>query len=125
MNEGGYVYAMGSNTDSKLGIGNPDIRSVNVPTLVEGLCNIVKVSVGNSHTLALGADGAAYSWGQAFYGALGLQPSNSTYSQSSPQQIKIENVREISAGGKHSFFLTQNMRVLCCGDGSNGQLGLE
>jgi alpha-tubulin suppressor-like RCC1 family protein len=63
LNEGGYVYAMGSNTDSKLGIGNSDIRSVNVPTLVEGLCNIVKVSVGNSHTLALGADGATFSWG--------------------------------------------------------------
>ena len=63
MNEGGYVYAMGSNTDSKLGIGNSEIRSVNVPTLVEGICNISKVSCGNSHTLALGADGSAYSWG--------------------------------------------------------------
>jgi alpha-tubulin suppressor-like RCC1 family protein len=40
MSEGGYVYAMGSNTDCKLGIGNSEIRSVNVPTLVEGICNI-------------------------------------------------------------------------------------
>jgi alpha-tubulin suppressor-like RCC1 family protein len=72
MNEGGYVYAMGSNTDSKLGIGNSDLRSVNVPTLVDGICNISKVSCGNAHTVALGTDGSAYTWGQAFYGALGL-----------------------------------------------------
>jgi alpha-tubulin suppressor-like RCC1 family protein len=57
MSEGGYVYAMGSNTDSKLGIGNSEIRSVNVPTLVEGICNIQKISCGNAHTLALGTDG--------------------------------------------------------------------
>jgi len=54
---------MGSNADQKLGIGSPDTRSVNVPTLVEGICNIVKVVCGNAHTLALGCDGVAYSWG--------------------------------------------------------------
>lgn len=70
--EGGYVYAMGSNTDAKLGIGNAEMRSVNVPTLVDGISNISKVAVGNAHSLALGADGSVYSWGQAFYGALGL-----------------------------------------------------
>ena len=80
INEGGYVYAMGSNVDSKLGIGDSEIRSVNVPTLVDGICNITKVSAGNSHSMALGADGSAYTWGQAFYGALGLSYGNSGYS---------------------------------------------
>jgi alpha-tubulin suppressor-like RCC1 family protein len=68
---------MGSNADSKLGIGSIDVRSVNVPTLVEGICNIVKVACGNSHTIALGSDGSAYTWGQAFYGALGVVGGNS------------------------------------------------
>ena len=63
MNEGGYVYAMGSNVDNKLGIGNSEVRSVNVPTLVDGICNITKVSAGNSHSMALGVDGSAYTWG--------------------------------------------------------------
>lgn len=54
---------MGSNIDSKLGLGNTEIKSVNVPTLVDGICNIIKVSAGNSHTIALGADGSAYTWG--------------------------------------------------------------
>lgn len=75
MSDGGYVYSMGSNVDCKLGLGNTDLRSVNVPTLVDGICNIVKVSAGNAHTVALGSDGSAYTWGQSFYGALGLASS--------------------------------------------------
>lgn len=71
MNDGGYVYAMGSNVDCKLGIGKSELRSANVPTLVEGICNISKICTGNAHTVALGADGSAYTWGQSFYGALG------------------------------------------------------
>lgn len=71
---------MGSNTDAKLGIGNSELRSVNVPTLVDGIANITKVACGNAHTLAMGHDGVVYSWGQAFYGALGLNTNNSGYS---------------------------------------------
>ena len=55
--DGGYVYAMGNNAEGRLGISNPQIRSCNVPTLVEGICNIAKVSCGAAHTLALGEDG--------------------------------------------------------------------
>ena len=78
------MYAMGSNADSKLGIGTQDVSSVNVPTLVEGICNIVKVSCGNSHSIALGSDGIAYTWGQAFYGALGVASGNSVQSIPTP-----------------------------------------
>lgn len=70
--DGGYVYSMGSNVDGKLGLNNSEIRSVNVPTLVDGICNIIKVGAGNAHSVALGSDGKAYTWGQSFYGALGL-----------------------------------------------------
>ena len=52
--DGGYVYSMGSNIDGKLGLGNQELRSVNVPTLVDGICNIQKVAAGNAHTIALG-----------------------------------------------------------------------
>lgn len=75
---------MGSNADCKLGIGSSDVRSVNVPTLVEGICNIVKVTCGNSHTIALGSDGSAFTWGQAFYGALGIVNGSSVHNQSTP-----------------------------------------
>ena len=61
--EGGYVYAMGNNADGKLGIGNEEQAMCVVPTLVEGIFNIDKVSCGMSHTLAVSSNGTAYSWG--------------------------------------------------------------
>lgn len=67
---------MGSNSEGRLGTGNAEIRSSNVPTLVDGLQNIKKVSCGSSHSLALSEDGKAYAWGQAFYGALGIAPND-------------------------------------------------
>lgn len=115
---------MGSNVDCKLGLGSTDIRSVNVPTLVDGICNITKVGAGNAHTIALGADGKAYTWGQSFYGALGLSASSQNLHQASPQRVEIDNVRDVSAGGRHSFFVAGS-KVLCCGDANHGQLGLD
>ena len=73
--DGGYVYAMGSNSEGRLGTGDAEMRYCNVPTLVENLSNIKKVSCGTSHTLALSNDGEVYAWGQAFYGALGVTPN--------------------------------------------------
>ena len=63
---------MGSNKEGKLGIGSSDTTHCNVPTLVEGIRGIQKVSCGGSHTLAINFEGEVYSWGQACYGALAL-----------------------------------------------------
>lgn len=43
-----------------------DVRSRNVPTLVQGLQDIcvVGVSMHDSHTLALAADGSVYAFGK-------------------------------------------------------------
>ena len=107
--DGGYVYAMGSNADGRLGTGNPDMRSCNVPTLVDGLSNIKKVSCGAAHTLALGEDGRAYSWGQAFYGALGQgNVENNVYA---PREIEMnrffnEGLKDLEAGSRHSIFIS-------------------
>ena len=70
--DGGFVYAMGSNSEGKLGIGDPSRQVCNVPTLVEGVYNAKKVSCGLSHTLAVDYDGHVFAWGQSFYGALGI-----------------------------------------------------
>jgi len=32
---------------------------------------------------------------------------------------------DISAGGRHSFFLTEDQTLFCCGDANHGQLGLD
>jgi alpha-tubulin suppressor-like RCC1 family protein len=70
--DGGHVYSMGSNSEGKLGVGDKTLKSSNVPCLVEGIENIVKVTCGMSHTLAINDKGEAYAWGQGFYGATGV-----------------------------------------------------
>ena len=60
---GGHVYAMGSNQDGKLGVADKTIQNSNVPCLVDGLENIVKVSCGLGHSLALNEEGTVFTWG--------------------------------------------------------------
>lgn len=69
----GYVYAMGNNADGRLGLGNRQIRSCTSPSLVESLIayNIVKISCGWGHTVAVADNGEAFSWGVGEFGALG------------------------------------------------------
>ena len=116
---------MGNNQDGKLGVGQMHMRSSNVPCLVENLSGILKVACGSSHTLAVGQNGQVYSWGLGFSGALGLGESSI---QDKPRMITsgIQNQRivDISAGSKHSLFLTESMRVYACGEAKMGQLGL-
>jgi X-linked retinitis pigmentosa GTPase regulator len=94
--DGGYVYSMGSNADGKLGIGDFNKSVCNVPTLVDGLYGIKKVSCGLSHTLAVSTEGSVYSWGQSFYGALGIgmgSSSSNLENYSSPQLVSaLESV---------------------------------
>jgi X-linked retinitis pigmentosa GTPase regulator len=82
----GQVYAMGNNSDGKLGVGQPNLKYSNVPCLVDGLQGITKVACGSSHTLAIHENGTAFSWGQGYNGALGL---NDLGSQDRPRQITV------------------------------------
>jgi len=66
---------MGSNQNAKLGVGSEtSLKQSGLPRLVEGIYQIRRVECGNAHSLALSQDGLVYSWGQFFYGALGLGP---------------------------------------------------
>lgn len=54
---------MGSNSDGKLGVGEHTLRHSNVPCLVDGLVDVIKVACGMSHTLAMTKRGEVYVWG--------------------------------------------------------------
>lgn len=78
----GSVWAWGEDNDGSLGVGFRG--DVGVPTAVcarfdaatwtcaERLTDIVALSVGRSHTLALGADGVLWAWGANDEGQLGV-----------------------------------------------------
>jgi len=123
---GGHVYAMGSNAEGKLGVGERTLKYSNVPCLVEGIQNVKKVSCGLSHSLAITEEGRAFSWGQGFYGALGINKHglDTLYSPERIESLSRLKIDDVAAGSRHSLFLDDTGRVHSCGDGKSGQLGL-
>ena len=88
----GTVWTWGNNTNGELGRG--DKNSVYSPVQVKSadgnsyLTDIIFVSAGSNHTLALRKDGTVWAWGLNTYGQLG---NNTTTGSSLPVQVKIAN----------------------------------
>jgi len=74
-----------------------------IPVVVDGLYNIVSVSLGTIHTMALQADGRLWCWGNNPDGQLG---TGNTQGSSWPTQAQISNVNGMTAGGYHSLATT-------------------
>ena len=133
----GTVYAWGSNNRGQL--GNDSIADMIVPVQVYGLngigflTNVVAVSAGNSHSLALKRDGTVYAWGSNNNGQLGAGddvPVGGNSFSGVPIQVKglngegvLTNVVAISAGDGYSLALKENGTVYAWGSNSRGQLG--
>ena len=120
----GAVWSWGDGADGKLGHG--DQQDQLLPRKVElfaGRC-VVAVSAGFSHSLAITADGAVWSWGDGGFGQLGhgeWQPH-----QLLPRKVEAlagQRVVAVSAGGGHSLALTADGAVCSWGYGFCGQLG--
>ena len=84
----GNVLVWGQNKDGLLGLGY-DVNSVEVPTILEGLVDIIDISLSDYHAVALNSSGIPFSWGLGKYGELALE--RSIYSPV-PQQTNTENL---------------------------------
>jgi len=84
----GNVLVWGQSKDGLLGLGY-DVNSVENPTLLDGLVDIVDISLSDYHAVALNSSGTPFSWGLGKYGELGLE--RSIYSPV-PQQMNTENL---------------------------------
>ncbi|KAL2098053.1 hypothetical protein ACEWY4_007260 [Coilia grayii] len=86
---------------------------------------VVQVTCGDHHSLALTKDGQLFTWGQNSNGQLGLGKGEP--STLSPQPLKSLAgipLSQISAGGDHSFALSLSGAVFGWGKNTAGQLGL-
>ena len=107
---------------------NPNRLSVfsMVIALLSGCCGAANavtpmVSMGDTHGLALRADGTVLSWGSDTYGQLGTgRPLISTVPVKVPG---LSNVRAIAAGQDHSLAVRQDGTVWAWGANNYGQLG--
>src|SRR5262249_16216048 len=105
----------------QLGIGNTSQQTR--PTNVLTLSNIVAVSCGYRHSLALSSNGTVWAWGHDASGEVG---NGTTTSQIlSPYLIpNFSGVASVAAGEDFSVALKTNGSVWVWGESSNGRLGL-
>jgi len=122
----GTIWAWGLNYYGELGNGGFGSWAANAtPIQVKGLdgvgylTNVVKISAGAYHSLALKTDGTLWAWGSNSNGQLG---NGTTTSTSTPIQI-ITNVVEISAGAFYSLALKTDGTLWAWGSNNFGQLG--
>ena len=85
-----------------------------------GQC-IIAVSAGKEHSLALSADGSAWSWGDGSWGILGHGDNDD---QLLPKRVEaFSGVVALSAGFSKSLAVTRDGSVWSWGKGATGQLG--
>lgn len=115
----GNVWAWGDNTYGQLARGHTSNYSAVAEIAMSG---VSKVSAGKYHALVL-KDGVVYGWGRnATDYPLG---KNAAWSQTAPIQIEglPNNIVDIVAGDRCSFFITSEGNVYALGLNNNGQLG--
>jgi alpha-tubulin suppressor-like RCC1 family protein len=92
----GTVWAWGGNRYGQLGNGQSNFLVIN-PLQVLGLSDVIAVSAGNEHSLALKSDGTVWAWGRDNFGQLG--DDLLVFDKSTPVQVSgLTNVIAISAG---------------------------
>ena len=63
LDSNGQAYAWGENAHGMLGDGSKTDRSTPVAVSMPQGVAFTKISAGRDHVIALGTDGAVYSWG--------------------------------------------------------------
>ncbi len=125
----GRVYTWGSGFCGQLGHGNAESKAA--PTLVEGLASVPMkmVSCGETHNVALSADGGVYVWGLDVEGQLGLGASGHKAVPTKvggplAEQQAVAVACGIGPGGPgHSAAITHEGKLYTWGMGRDGQLG--
>jgi alpha-tubulin suppressor-like RCC1 family protein len=117
LSDSGLVYSYGKNTKGQLGL--EDYKERNTPTLNELLVKngerIIDVSCGFKHTIALGINGKAYSWGSNSNGQCGIDIGGNF---NTPMYIDVKNKIKfigICCGFRASFFMDDQRILYFCG----------
>jgi alpha-tubulin suppressor-like RCC1 family protein len=135
LTSGGQVYTWGDNAWGQLGqnvVYGDYPRAVMVKGVdgAEVLSDVVMISAGYAHTLALDSNGRVLSWGNGTGGKLGEGANGTRKSPYVPSYVvgtdstgKLSSIVAISAGVDHSMALASDGTVSMWGEGNAGALG--
>jgi YD repeat-containing protein len=116
------LKAWGANEYGELGDGSYADRSAPVD-VSSVLSNVVQVSAGWKHAVALTSDGKVWTWGDNTYGQIG-NGITSTIGISVPFQVAgLSNVLAVSGGDRYTAMLKADGTVWTWGWNGFGQLG--
>ena len=91
------------------------------PVEVQGLSDVVALSVGAEHNCALRHDGRIQCWGRGASGRLGHGANDDS---SEPVFVlEVDDAIGVAAGDEHSCAVRANGRAVCWGNGESGRLG--
>ncbi|XP_041729154.1 serine/threonine-protein kinase Nek8 [Coregonus clupeaformis] len=125
MTDRGIIMTFGSGSNGCLGHGN--FNDVTQPKIVEALLGyeLVQVSCGASHVLAVTNDREVFSWGRGDNGRLGMGTLDS---HNSPQQVCVPGEFEahrVLCGVDCSMVISTHNSILACGSNRFNKLGLD
>lgn len=127
----GHVWCWGVNSNGEIGDGGTSSGRYArpLPTAVSMLNNATAISAGSNHSCAVRGDGSASCWGRNSSGQLGTGNKLTAYAPvpvaaagDATFATPLAEVTAIAAGSAHSCAIAAG-KVVCWGQGSNGQLG--
>ncbi|KAL3284777.1 hypothetical protein HHI36_018920 [Cryptolaemus montrouzieri] len=120
----GKVFTFGCNDEGALGRKTDEEENSEYrPGQVELPGQVIQISAGDSHTVALLEDGKVFAWGtfRDTHGNMGLTTSGN---ERFPYEIiKDIPIVKVASGENHIVFLSKFGQVYTCGNGEQGQLG--
>ncbi|MEJ5165565.1 MAG: hypothetical protein WHV67_00880 [Thermoanaerobaculia bacterium] len=124
LKEDGTVWAWGYNGEGQIGNGKKDdLNYYSTPQKVLNLENVVAISAGDYHNLAIKEDGSLWFWGERY-------EKNDTYGWINEKfeavPIQIQNIPPISSASACNFFsllVDFEGNLWSMGIGHDGQLG--
>uniref|UniRef100_A0ABA3I9H9 non-specific serine/threonine protein kinase n=1 Tax=Gadus morhua TaxID=8049 RepID=A0ABA3I9H9_GADMO len=125
MTDRGIIMTFGSGSNGCLGHGS--FNDVSQPKIVEALLGyeLVQVSCGASHVLAVTNEREVFAWGRGDNGRLGLGTLDS---HSSPQQVAVPagfEAHKVLCAVDCSMIISTQHNILACGSNRFNKLGLD
>lgn len=130
-----YTWGGGGSSYNKGQCGHGHYNDTEQPSVISAFKNkeIVKISCGGHHTLALSSKNELFAFGNGLFGECGFGEFLNTPTPKlvnfpwvkRPKDDHYGEIVQISAGGHHSLVLTSLGSVFSFGFASHGQLGLH
>jgi alpha-tubulin suppressor-like RCC1 family protein len=114
------VKAWGQNNAGQVGDNTFNNQKL-TPVKVSDLVNVISLSAGKEHSMALKKNGTVWTWGANVKGQLGI---GTTQNQNHPILVEpLSDIVAIAAGGEHSLALQDDGTIWIWGLNNQGQLG--